>query len=155
VFFADGRENMTLICNKCLPQRSDLSPFLYNAWRSCIYIFVPSGCGFLQYADDMRPNDLLKVLVQTACMAVLVLFDSIGLTISTSKSEVMLLSIKHERPPILIMIASMVHNLCLRTQLSNIWDFILMSIFAAVITRDMSGDVACEDLFYYDLVLVF
>jgi hypothetical protein len=36
VFFADGREYMTLIGYKGRPQRSGLSPFLYNVLRSFI-----------------------------------------------------------------------------------------------------------------------
>jgi hypothetical protein len=45
-------------------------------------------------------------LIQTACTSLGVFFSSVGLTISSSKSEVMLFSRKHERPPILIRIGS-------------------------------------------------
>jgi hypothetical protein len=53
VFFAGGREYMTLVGYKGLPQGSVLSPFLYNIIGSCADRFVPTGCGFLQYADDL------------------------------------------------------------------------------------------------------
>jgi hypothetical protein len=45
-------------------------------------------------------------LIQTACTSLGIFFASIGLTISSSKSEVKLLSRKHERPPIMIRIGS-------------------------------------------------
>jgi hypothetical protein len=51
VFFPGGRECMTLVGHKCLTQGSVLSPFLYNMIWSCADRFIPSGCGFLQYAD--------------------------------------------------------------------------------------------------------
>jgi hypothetical protein len=53
VFFAGCREYMTLVGYKGLPQGSVLSPFLYNIIGSCTDRFVPAGCGFLQYADDL------------------------------------------------------------------------------------------------------
>jgi Reverse transcriptase (RNA-dependent DNA polymerase) len=52
VFFAGGREYMTLIGYNGLPQGSVLSSFVYNVIGSCADRFVPAGCGFLQYADD-------------------------------------------------------------------------------------------------------
>jgi hypothetical protein len=53
VFFAGGLECMTLVGYKGLPQGSVLSPFLYNIIGSCADRFIPAGCGFLQYADDL------------------------------------------------------------------------------------------------------
>jgi hypothetical protein len=47
-------------------------------------------------------------LVQTACTSYKVLFSSMGLKLSASKSEVMLFTRKHERPPILVRIGSYV-----------------------------------------------
>jgi hypothetical protein len=38
---------------ECMTQVSVLSPFLYNLLGSNVDRFVPSGCGFLQYADDI------------------------------------------------------------------------------------------------------
>jgi hypothetical protein len=73
VFFAGGRECMTLVGYKGLPQGSVLSPFLYNIIGSCTDRFNPSGCGFLQYADDLvvkmahRLFSVANGLVQTAC----------------------------------------------------------------------------------------
>jgi hypothetical protein len=112
VFFAGGQEYMTMVGYKGLPQRSVLSPFLYNIIGSCADRFVLAGCGFLQYADDLVvyvAHRLIRVargLIQTACTSLSVFFSSVGLTISSSKSEVMLFSRKHERPPILIRIGS-------------------------------------------------
>jgi hypothetical protein len=53
VFFAGGQDCMTLVGYKGLPQGSVLSPFLYNIIGSCADRFIPSGCEFLQYADDL------------------------------------------------------------------------------------------------------
>jgi hypothetical protein len=61
--------------------------------------FVPSGCGFLQYADDLvvymahRLFNVARGLIKTACT---------GLTITALKSEVMLFTSKNKRPPILV-----------------------------------------------------
>jgi hypothetical protein len=99
---------MTLVGYKGLPQGSVLSPFIYNIIGSCADRYVPTGCGFLQYADVLvmhvahRLIGVAGGLVQTACTSLSVFFSSVGLTISSSKSEVMLFSRKHERPPILI-----------------------------------------------------
>jgi hypothetical protein len=49
---------------------------------------IPSGCGFLQYADDLvvymahRLLNVARGLVQTACQSLNVFFSSMGLTIS-------------------------------------------------------------------------
>jgi hypothetical protein len=92
IFFAGGRECMTLDGYKGLPQGSVLSPFLYNIIGSCVDRFIPSGCGFLQYADDLvvymahRLLNVARELVQTACTSLNVFFSSMGLTISASKS---------------------------------------------------------------------
>jgi hypothetical protein len=101
---------MTLGGYICLPQGSVLSYFLYNIIGSCVNRFIPSGCEFLQYADDLvvymayRLFNVVRGLVQTACTSLNVFFSSMGLTISASKSEVMLFTRKHERPPILVRI---------------------------------------------------
>jgi hypothetical protein len=50
--------------------------------------------------------EVARGLIQTACTSLGVFFSSMGLTISSAKSEVMLFSRKHERPPILIRIGS-------------------------------------------------
>jgi hypothetical protein len=47
-------------------------------------------------------------LVQTACTSLNVVFSSMGLTISASKSDVMLFTTKYERPPILVRVGSYV-----------------------------------------------
>jgi hypothetical protein len=93
-------------------QGSVLSPFLYNVIGFCADRFGPVDCGFLQYADDLVvyvADRLIRVargLIQTACTSLGVFFSSVSLTISSSKSEVMLFSRKHERPPILVGIGS-------------------------------------------------
>jgi hypothetical protein len=69
VFCVRGAECMTLIGYKGLPQGSVLSPFLYNLLGSGIDQFVPSGCDFLQYADDVVVYSSHHVL-QTACVLV-------------------------------------------------------------------------------------
>jgi hypothetical protein len=48
-----GVECMTLTGYKGMTQVSVFSPFLYNLLGSNVDRFVPSGCGFLQYADDI------------------------------------------------------------------------------------------------------
>jgi hypothetical protein len=98
VFSAGGRECMTLVGYKDLPRGSVLSPFLYNIIGSCSDRFIPSGCGFHQYVDDL--------LVYMAHRLVNFFFSSMGLTISASKSEVILFTRKHERPPILLRIGA-------------------------------------------------
>jgi hypothetical protein len=52
MFYAGGREYMTLVGHKGLSQGLVL-PFLYNVIGSCADRFVSTGCGFLQYADDL------------------------------------------------------------------------------------------------------
>jgi hypothetical protein len=58
-----GAEDMTLTGYKGLPQSSVLSPFLYNLLGSGMNRFVPSGCNFLQYADDIVVYSSHHVLV--------------------------------------------------------------------------------------------
>jgi hypothetical protein len=75
---------MTLVGYKDPPQGSVLSPFQYNIIGSCADRFIPSGCGFLQYADVwwcivyVYGTQTVYVawigLVQTACTSVNVLF---------------------------------------------------------------------------------
>jgi hypothetical protein len=66
--------------DKDLPQGSVLSPFLHNIIGSCADRFVPAGCGFLQYADDLVvyvAHMLIGVafgLIQTACASLSVFF---------------------------------------------------------------------------------
>jgi hypothetical protein len=47
-------------------------------------------------------------LAQTACTSLNIFFSSMGLTICASKSEAILFTRKHERPPILVRIGSYV-----------------------------------------------
>jgi hypothetical protein len=102
---------MTLVGYKGLPQGSVLCPFLYNFIGSCADRFIPSVCGFFQYLVVYMAHKLFSVahgLVQTACTSLNVFFSSMGLTISASKSEVMLFTRKHERPPTLVRVRSCV-----------------------------------------------
>jgi hypothetical protein len=100
---------MTFTEYKGLPQGSVLSPFLYNLLGSGMVRFVPSGCDFLQYADDIvvyLSHHVLQTacaLVQTACPSIS-FFSQLGLTISSRKSEVVLFSRKHLRAPVSIRI---------------------------------------------------
>jgi hypothetical protein len=54
VFCVGGAECMTFTGYNGLPHGSVLSPFLYNLLGSGMDRFVPSGCDFLQYADDFK-----------------------------------------------------------------------------------------------------
>jgi hypothetical protein len=81
-----------------------MSPLLYNVLETGMDRFIPSGCNFLQYADDIvvySSHHIFKIastLVQTACSSLSVFFSMSGLTISASKSEVVLFSRKHLQP---------------------------------------------------------
>jgi hypothetical protein len=86
---------------------------LYNVIGSCADRFDPASCGFLQYVDDLvvhvthRLIEVARGLIQTAFTSLGVFFSSMDiLRIFSSKSEVMLFSLKHERPAILIRIGS-------------------------------------------------
>jgi hypothetical protein len=87
---------MTLTRCKGLQQGSVMSPFLYNLLESGMDRFVPSGCDFLQYADDIvvySSHHVLQIafaLVQTFCSLLSVFFSLLGLTITSTKSEVVL-----------------------------------------------------------------
>jgi hypothetical protein len=93
---------MTLTGYKGLPQGSVLSPLLYSLLGSGMDRFIPTGCYFLQYADDIVVYSshyiFASTLVQTACSSLSVFFSMIGLTISATKSKVVLFSRKHLQP---------------------------------------------------------
>jgi hypothetical protein len=99
---------MTLTGYRGQPQGSVLSPFLYNLLRSGMNRFVPLGCDFFQYADFIvvfLSHHVLQTacfLVQTACSSHTYLL--LGLTISSTKSEVVLFSWRHLRPLVSIRI---------------------------------------------------
>jgi hypothetical protein len=84
-----------------------LSSFLYSLLGSGIDRFVPLGCDFLQYADDIvvtpRTSDCL-CLGSDGLLVTQRFFSLLGLTISSTKSEVVLFSRKHLRPSVLIRI---------------------------------------------------
>jgi hypothetical protein len=70
--------------------------------------FVLSGCDFLQYADDIVVYSSHHVL-QTACALVqtrhsVFFFSLLGLTISSTKSDVVFFSRRYLRPPVSIRI---------------------------------------------------
>jgi hypothetical protein len=93
---------------------SVLNPFLYNLLGSGMDRFVPSGCDFLQYAVDIVVYSSHHVL-QTTCALVQSLnfrrparpqrfFLLLGLTIFSTKSEVVFFSRKLLRPLVSIRI---------------------------------------------------
>jgi hypothetical protein len=96
---------VVLILNICwaldLPQG-----FLYSLIGSGVDRFIPAGCGILQYVDDVlvyashRIEEIARALVQTACSALKVFFDMVGLTISAVESEAMVFSRKHHKPDV-------------------------------------------------------
>jgi hypothetical protein len=96
---------MTLVGYNGLRQSSVLSSFSYNIIGSCVDRFIPSGCGFLQYADYLvvymahRLFDVARGLVQTACISLNVFFTFIDLTIPVTKLDFMLFSRKRKHPP--------------------------------------------------------
>jgi hypothetical protein len=78
---------------KGLPQGLVLSPFLYNIIGSFADRCIPSGCGFLQNADDLvvymahRLFNVARELVQTGCTSLNVFFSTMGLTISRKPAD--------------------------------------------------------------------
>jgi hypothetical protein len=110
VFCVGGAECVTLTEYKGLPQGSVLSQFLYNLLGSGMDRFLPSGSDFHQYAHDIvvySSHHVLQTacaLVQTGCSSLSVFFSLLGLTISSTKSEVVLFSRKQLRPPVSIRI---------------------------------------------------
>jgi hypothetical protein len=108
VFNIGGVKCMILTGYKGLPHGSVLSPLLYNLLGSGMDRLIPLGCIFLQYADKIvvySSHHIFKIartLVQTACSSLSVFFSMIGLTISATKSEVVLFSLKHLQPVVSI-----------------------------------------------------
>jgi hypothetical protein len=102
--------HMTLTGYNRLPKGSVVTQFLYNLLESGMDKFASSGCNFLQYADDIMvysSHHVLQtacVLVQTAYSSLSVFFSLLGLTISPSKSEVVLFSRRHLEPSVSIRI---------------------------------------------------
>jgi len=109
-FYVGNVKQISRTGYKGLPQGSVLSPFLYNLLGSSIDRFVPRGCNILQYADDVviyashRLYEIARALVQTACTSLSVFFDTIGLTISATKSEAMIFSRKHSKPQLRLLL---------------------------------------------------
>jgi hypothetical protein len=94
---------MTLVGNKGLPQGLVLSPFYtISLGRARI------GSSHLDVYVAHRLFNVARGLVQTACISLNVFFSSMGLTISASKSEVLLFIRKQERQPILVRIGTYV-----------------------------------------------
>jgi hypothetical protein len=94
VFCVETAECMTLTGHRGLPQGSVLSPFLYNLLGSGMDRFADD----IQYADDIvvySSHHVLQTasaLVQTACSRRSAFFSLFGLTISSTKWEVVLFS---------------------------------------------------------------
>jgi hypothetical protein len=69
--------------------------------------FVPSGCQFLQYFNDIvapRTSDYLCLSSDRSARHTMFFFSLLGLTISPTKSEVVLFSRRHLWPPVSIRI---------------------------------------------------
>jgi hypothetical protein len=81
-----------------------LSTFSYSLLRSGVDRFIPARCEILQSVDDVveyalhRIMEITHALVQTACSALKVFFDMVGLTIFAVKCETMVFSRKHHKP---------------------------------------------------------
>jgi hypothetical protein len=100
--------------NKGLPQGSVLSPFLYNLLGSDMGKFVPLGCDFLQYCGLLvTPRASNCLCLGSDGLLVTQRFCSLlGLTISSTKSEVVWFSRKHLRPPVSIQIGDRLIDCC-------------------------------------------
>jgi hypothetical protein len=98
VFYYENQPWVECVEFKSLPQGSALSPFLYSFFTSLADRVLPVRCSMLQYADDLAlyvynvDVENVQRTVQSACDGFNVVFREIGLSISESKSQLILFS---------------------------------------------------------------
>jgi hypothetical protein len=102
VFYYENRPVAECVGFKGFPHDSVLSPFSYSFYTSQADRVLPVRCSMLQYADDLA----VYVSLQSACAGLNEFFRDIGLSISESKSELVLFSRKHTNPSVCV-------NVCL------------------------------------------
>jgi hypothetical protein len=86
---------------KGLPQRSVLSPFSYSFYTSQADRVFPIRCS-MQYAYDLAVLEIVQRIVQSACAGLDEFFRDIQLSIFESKSQLVLLSRKHNNPSVYV-----------------------------------------------------
>jgi Reverse transcriptase (RNA-dependent DNA polymerase) len=107
-FFVVQNEAIVRTGYKGLPQGSVLSPFFYNFYTRLIDSYLHPLVSILQYADDIviystgRVSSVLETYIQSSLLGICEFFNSLGLTISTQKSESMVFSKKHQIPQLTI-----------------------------------------------------
>ena len=103
-FFNNNKIIESRTCNKGLPQGSSLAPLLYNLYTSAIDSAIGNAVNLIQYADDVAlyvtSNDpaSLSYNLQQACVSLETWYRSLGLEISSSKSELMVFTRKYKVP---------------------------------------------------------
>jgi Reverse transcriptase (RNA-dependent DNA polymerase) len=96
IYYHGGEAYTRRVGAKGLPQGSVLSPFLYNVGGSGIDVQMVRGVSLLQYADDLviyASGFIVQRIhesLQKSLDAVSVFLSDLGLSISTTKSEVVL-----------------------------------------------------------------
>jgi ribonuclease HI len=87
-----------------LPQGSSLSPILFNIYTQDLHFRIPPYCSLLQYADDFVVYCKDKLMsravngMENALDLIQPWFSEAGLSLSPSKSQVVIFSNKHKIP---------------------------------------------------------
>lgn len=104
-FFFNDRLTDKLTSHKGLAQGSVLSPLLYNVYTLAIEASIPRDVHIIPYADDVViysagsvPSELQSMMQSTVDRLTLE-YRSLGLDISSSKSEFMVFTRKYKLPP--------------------------------------------------------
>jgi hypothetical protein len=81
---------------KGLPQRSVLSPIMYNFYTHLVEACLHPLCSILQYADDLVVNicekhvEAVRNCLQKSLTRLMTWFGDLGLSLSANKSEMLL-----------------------------------------------------------------